>query len=299
MQTETAPTLRAELRVHTLSTGADELVLATGVHIEAPNWTPDGRWLVVNADGRIYRVPAAGGELAEVDTAPLDQLNNDHVLSPDGGTLYLSSSSDGHLYRVSLTGGEPVRVSNDHGPEFWHFLHGVSPDGATLAYVGLEARDGVWGSSSNIFTIPSEGGPDRQLTDTTAPTDGPEYSPDGAWLYFNSERRPEGEPAAAPGHAQVFRMRPDGSEVTQLTSDERVNWFPHVSPDGRTVLVLSFPPGTEGHPGGRDVLLRTMGPAGEDLRDVVGLRGGQGTVNVNSWAPDSDRFAYVAYPLVD
>ncbi len=143
----------------------------------------------------------------------------------------------------------------------------------------------MWGSSSNIFTIPSTGGTDCQLTHTTDPTDGPELSPDGQWIYFNSELRPDGKPPAGAGHAQVFRMRPDGTEVSQLTFDERVNWFPHLSPDGRTVLVLSFPPGTTGHPGGRDVRLRTMGPAGENLRDVLSLRGGQGTVKVNSWAP--------------
>ncbi len=293
------PGVRAELRTHSLATGEDALVLATGAHVEAPNWTPDGRWLVVNADGLLYRVPATGGELELIDTAPLDRLNNDHVLSPDGGTLYLSSSSDGHLYAVPLTGGRPERVSNDHGPAFWHFLHGVSPDGATLAYVGLVASGGVWGRSSNLFTVPSAGGEDRQLTDTTAPTDGPEFSPDGAWVYFNSELRPADEPPADAGHAQVFRMRPDGSGLEQLTHDERVNWFPHLSPDGQQVLFLSFPPGTEGHPGGRDVVLRTMGPAGEGVRDVLAFRGGQGTVNVNSWAPDSDRFAYVSYPRED
>jgi TolB protein len=290
------PGVRAELRVHTLSTGADQLVLATDEHVEAPNWTPDGQWLVVNADGLVYRIPVAGGALELVDTAPLDRLNNDHVLSPDGRTLYLSSSSDGHLYRVPLTGGRPEQITNDHGPDFTHYLHGVSPDESTLAYVAVQVEEGR--RTSNIFTVPSAGGADRQLTHTTAPTDGPEYSPDGEWIYFNSELRPDGAPAAAPGHAQAFRMRPDGSGVSQLTDDEGVNWFPHVSPDGRTVLVLTFPPGTTGHPGGREVRLRTMGPAGEDLRDVLAFRGGQGTVNVNSWAPDSDRFAYVAYPSV-
>jgi Tol biopolymer transport system component len=288
------PGVRAELRVHTLSTGDDVVVLATDAHVEAPNWTPDGRWLLVNADGLLYRVPAAGGELELLDTAPLDRLNNDHVLSPDGRTLYLSSSGDGHLYRVAVTGGRPERITNDRGPGFTHYLHGVSPDGSTLAYVGV-GTDDDGRRTSNIFTLPSAGGPDAQLTWTAAPTDGPEYSPDGAWIYFNSELRLDGE-AAAPGHAQVFRMRPDGSGTEQLTDDERVNWFPHLAPDGRTVLLLSFPPGTEGHPGGRAVRIRTMGPAGEDLQDVLGLRGGQGTVNVNSWAPDSDRFAYVAYP---
>ena len=251
---------------------------------------------MVNCEGRIYRVPATGGGLEPVDTGPLDQLNNDHVLSPDGRTLYVSSSADGHLYAVPLSGGAPVRVSNDRGPDFTHYLHGVSPDGATLAYVGVEPHQGVPGAYRNLFTLPSAGGPDRRLTDTPAPADGPEFSPDGKWIYFNSEHRAQGEVPAAAGHAQIFRMRPDGSELTQLTDDERVNWFPHLSPDGRHVLLVSFPPGTQGHPADRDVVLRVMDPDGRDLRDLVRLRGGQGTANVNGWAPDSRRFAYVAYP---
>jgi TolB protein len=285
----------AELRTHVLSTGEDRLVLATDQHVEAPNWTPDGRWLVVNCDGRIYRIAPSGGALELVDTTPLDRLNNDHVLSPDGQTLYVSSSGDGHLYAVPLAGGRPARVSNDQGADFTHYLHGVSPDGATLAYVGVEPYQGVAGRYRNIFTLPSAGGPDRRLTDTPAAADGPEFSPDGAWIYFNSEYR-AGDERAAPGHAQIFRMRPDGTELTQLTSDERVNWFPHLSPDGGHVLFVSFRPGTEGHPAGRDVVLRVMAPDGGQVRDVVRLHGGQGTANVNGWAPDSDRFAYVAYP---
>jgi len=286
--------MRAELRTHSVSTGEDVLVLATDQHVEAPNWTPDGAWLVVNCAGRIFRVAPTGGELELVDTAPLDQLNNDHVLAPDGRTLYLSSSADGHLYAVPLAGGRPRRVSNDHGPQFQHYLHGVSPDGSTLAYVGVEPHQGVPGAYRNIFTLPATGGTDRRLTDTPAPADGPEFSPDGSWIYFNSEFR--SGPPAAPGHAQLFRMRPDGTELTQLTDDERVNWFPHLSPDGRSVVYVSFPPGTEGHPADRDVILRLTDPEGGAVRDLVRLRGGQGTANVNGWAPDSDRFAYVAYP---
>jgi TolB protein len=285
----------AELRTHALSTGEDRLVLATEQHVEAPNWTPDGRWLVVNCEGRIYRIAPSGGALELVDTTPLDRLNNDHVLSPDGQTLYVSSSGDGHLYAVPLAGGRPARVSNDQGPDFTHYLHGVSPDGATLAYVGVEPYQGVAGAYRNIFTLPSAGGADRRLTDTPAAADGPEFSPDGEWIYFNSEYR-AGDERAAAGHAQIFRMRPDGTELTQLTSDERVNWFPHLSPDGGHVLFVSFPPGTEGHPAGRDVVLRVMAPDGGQVRDVLRLHGGQGTANVNGWAPDSDRFAYVAYP---
>ena len=92
-------------------------------------------------------------------------------------------------------------------------------------------------------------------------------------------------------------MRPDGSGVEQLTYDERVNWFPHLSPDGRRMAYVSFPPGTLGHPADRDVILRLCAPDGTGIRDLVRLHGGQGTMNVNSWAPDSRRLAYVDYPV--
>ena len=131
-----------------------------------------------------------------------------------------------------------------------------------------------------------------RLTDSDKPHDGPEYSPDGVWLYFNSERA-----STSPGHAQLFRMRAaDGSAIEQLTADERVNWFPHLAPDGQTVAYISFPPDTIGHPADKDVELRLMAPDGTQHRTLAAFFGGQGTINVNSWAPDSRRLAYVAYP---
>lgn len=287
----TPGTRPCQLWIHTLSTGQSDLVYeTTSSWIEAPNWTPDGSSLVLNADGLLYRIPVVGGELEPVPTGDLADLNNDHVLSPDGETIYVSSA-DGHLYAVAVAGGSPRRITNDHGLDFTHYLHGVSPDNMMLAYVGVEPYQGVPGGYRNIFTIPTAGGPDIQLTDSPVFTDGPEYSPDGQWIWFNSEQA-----ARTPGHAQIFRMRTDGTEVTQLSFDERVNWFPHVSPDGARVVYISFPPGTEGHPGDRDVILRVLSSDGGDATDVVSLQGGQGTINVNSWAPDSDRFAYVSYP---
>lgn len=123
------------------------------------------------------------------------------------------------------------------------------------------------------------------------PVDGPEYSPDGCWISFNAEDR-----ARAAGHAQIYRVRPDGSGPQQLTDDDGVNWFPHPSPDGRWVAFLRYPPGTRGHPANRPVVIRMMRADGQDIGDVVALLGGQGTLNVNSWAPDSERLAFVAYP---
>jgi Tol biopolymer transport system component len=257
--------------------------------IEAPNWSPDGQWLVFNAGGQLFRISPEGGAPEHIPTPGLDDLNNDHVLSPDGSTIYVSSDN-GHLYAVPFAGGASRKVSNDHKTPHHYYLHGISPDGETLAYVAVEKPEGE--RMVNIFTIPAAGGPDTRLTHVTMPNDGPEYSPDGRWINFNSELA-----ASKPGHAQVFRMNADGSGIEQLTFDGRVNWFPHFSPDGRHVAYLSYPEDTIGHPPDKNVLLRLMSPNGTDQRDLAAFFGGQGTINVNSWAPDSKRLAFVSYPL--
>lgn len=308
----------AELLVLEVATGALMVSFTSGVlHFEAPNWSPDGKHLFINGDGRLFRLPAdsdaasvgdAGGELEEIGLGDIAKINNDHVISPDGGTAYVSSE-DGHIYAVGLdrartvTGSVtaspvPRRVTNDNGVNFKHYLHGVSPDGATLAYIGLMV-DGAQ-VRTNVYTVPSDGGPDVQLTNDDFPDDGAEFSPDGHWIYFNSERG-----STKPGHAQLFRMRAPGndpahpdtaSEPEQLTFDERVNWFPHPSPNGTQIAYVSFPPGTVGHPADVDVVVRLLEKDGT-IRDLVHVFGGQGTMNVPSWSPDGKRIALVAYSM--
>ena len=290
---------RSELWVHDIETGTDTLRhTSTDLLVEAPNWTPDGRWLIVNGDGRLLRIAAEGAasddprDYTEIDRGGIPTLNNDHVLSPDGQTVYVSAD-DGHIYAVPLRGGHARRITNTTPPGLLHFLHGVSPDDATLAYIGLQFVDPAdWtaGFTTDIYTIPTVGGPDVKLTDGGTQHDGCEYAPSGEFLWFNSERA-----SSRPGHAQLFRLRLADGAIDQLTHDERVNWFPHVSPDGRRVVYISFPPGTLGHPADLDVILKELLPDGT-TRDLVHLPGGQGTINVNSWAPDSRRFAYVRYP---
>ena len=283
------PAQRAELFVLEVETGERRLVFESSeLLFEAPNWTPDGDWLIVNGNGRLFRLPVAGGaEPEEIDLGGVPAINNDHVLSPDGNTVYVSAE-DGHLYAVPIGGGSSSRVSNERGAGFHHYLHGVSPDGSTLAYIGLEHRDGK--RIANVWTIPATGGADVQVTDDEHADDGSEYGPDGKWIYFNSERA-----STEPGHAQLFRIA--GTTVEQLTFDERVNWFPHPSPDGSTVAYVSFPTGTLGHPADiDDVRLRLLDPNGQ-TRDLTTLYGGQGTMNVPSWSPTSTHLAYVTYPL--
>jgi Tol biopolymer transport system component len=278
------------LAIFDIDTSKKRSVFATNALIEAPNWMQDGDFLAFNAGGQLWKIATSEGMPELIDTAPLADLNNDHLIAPDGQFFYLSSN-DGHLYRVGTGGGYPSRVSNVHPEPFRYYLHGIAPDGKELAFVAVEGEESD--APRNLFTIPSQGGTDRRLTDVKKPNDGPEYSPDGRWIYFNSELA-----SSIPGHAQLFRMLRDGSSIQQLTFDDRVNWFPHISPDGKTLVYLSYPPGTLGHPADKDVIIRVMTAEGGEPRDLIAFEGGQGTINVNSWAPDGRRFAYVEYPKI-
>jgi len=282
------PGQRCELWIASAS-GERELAYSTGnMLLEAPNWSLDGRALLLNGDGRLWRFDLAEGSLSEVPLTGVPELNNDHVLAPEGHGIFLSGD-DGHIYRAPLAGGQAARITDDDGS--FHFLHGVSPDGGWLAYVDIPAGD--FTKPGRLRTIPATGGPSRSVEVGPGHCDGPEYSPDGKWLYLNTESF-----NTAAGHAQLARIRPDGGGFEQLVHSSTVDWFPHLSPDGRLASYLRFPAGTQGHPADLpvDVVLVSTSDWSTTLH-TWHVFGGQGTINVNSWAPDSQRFAYVAYPL--
>jgi len=284
-------TLYSTLEKVAIQSTARRVVYFAPEHFEAPNWTRDGSALLFNENGHIYRLPVAGGEPAVVDTGFLNRCNNDHGISPDQTRLAISDQSqEDHrsiVYTVPINGGVPHRVT-PKSPSYWH---GWSPDGKTLAFVGQRNDD------FDIYTIPVEGGEETRLTTAEGLDDGPEYSPDGKYIYFNSERT---------GHMQIWRMRADGSEQKQITHDDWNDWFPHISPDGAWMVFLSYGPDVKGHPESKDVMLRLMSlrdertsggePTGEGKITLLArLFGGQGTINVPSWSPDSKEVAFVSY----
>ncbi len=253
--------------------------------IEAPNWTRDGRYLVYNSQGRIYRYELATGEIKQIDTGFAIDCNNDHVLSADNTQLAIShfthEDATSRIYRLPFEGGSPVLVT-EQGPSY---LHGWSPDGRTLAYCAER------GGQYDIYTISVEGGPETQLTDLPGLDDGPEYSPDGKHIWFNSTRS---------GLMQVWRMGADGSNPTHMVKEAANCWFPHVSPDGNWVVYLAYgkddvAPGD--HPANKNVQLCLVPAKGGESKTIVSLFGGQGTLNVNSWSPDSRAIAFVSYRL--
>jgi Tol biopolymer transport system component len=256
--------------------------------LEAPNWAPDGRSLLLNGHGLLWRLDLGPAqELTQVPIDGLPPINNDHVLDPGGGLVYLSAN-DGHIYVAPLMGGSATRVSHDSSR--FHFLHGVSPDGATLAFVELT---GDFSAAGRLALLPAAGGDTRYPEAGRTHLDGPEYSPDGAWLYFNTE-----EFRKRPGHAQLARTPASGGALQRLVESDTVDWFPHLSPDGEYATYVSFPTGTLGHPVDVDVEVRLVHTSNwRQSLAVFPLFGGQGTMNVNSWSPDSTRFAFVSYPI--
>lgn len=209
------PGQRADLCIIDVDTAQSTLRLSSDTLLfEAPNWSPDGQWLVVNGGGQLFRLGVEKGGLEEINLGEIAEINNDHVISPDGTTVYVSSE-DGHIYAVDLEAREgtrtaPRRVTNNNAANFKHYLHGVSPDGRQLASIGLALIDGK--VQTNVHVVPSAGGPDMQLTEDHFLDDGSEFSPDGLWIYFNSERG-----STKTGHAQLFRIPAPGSQRKALS----------------------------------------------------------------------------------
>lgn len=286
--------LGSHLEILDVESGQRQIIYSSAVPFEAPNWTPDGQALIYNSAGRLYRFDLATGTPTVIDTGFATRNNNDHVLSFDGTMLAISHHSDEDegnsiVYTVPVTGGTPRRVTAQ-GPSY---LHGWSPDGKYLVYTGMR------GGAADIYRIAASGGEETRLTTAPGLNDGSEYSPDGRYIYFNSVRS---------GLMQIWRMKPDGSDQEQVTGDEFNNWFAHISPDGQRIVFLSYgqdvAPGD--HPPYKHVYLRMMpaswvaGDGGAGPRVVAYVYGGQGTINVPSWSPDSKRVAFVsntAFPV--
>ena len=286
-----AAQVEATLEVLEIDSGNRRVVRHFDNKIEAPNWSRDGASLIYNSAGRIWRIPVARGEPQAIDTGRFVDNNNDHGLSPDGTQLVISDQIEpdnlSRIHVVTLDDSAPVRTVVDD-PQARSYWHGWSPDGATLAYVrvGLDGSYDIWGQSL-------AGGVPYPLVVGPGVDDGPEYSPDGRFLYFNSTRS---------GAMALWRANPDGSDPVQLTHDPaRRDWFPHLSPDGKWIVYVSFGDDValEDHPPNReDVQLRIMPVDGSAQPQVLTrLFGGQGTINVPSWSPDGREVAFVSYRL--
>jgi TolB protein len=281
-----APAVKSSVTVYDIASGDRKVIFTGNGFYQAPNWSPDGKYLMLNTPGKLWRLPLATGAMEPIATGEVKGINNDHGISRDGKLLTISA---GNIYTLPATGGEPKQITN-RKPSYFH---GFSPDGKWMAFCAQ--RD----NNFDIYRIPTEGGTEERLTSHPGYDDGSEYSPDGKWIYFNSNRT---------GSWDIWRMPANGAgpgdaKAEQVTSDEMEDWFPHLSPDGKWLVLISFEKGIPNHPANKNVILRIMPapgahPGKPELREIVKLFGGQGTINVNSWSPDSSKFAYVSYELL-
>ena len=272
--------MRSSVEIYNVKTGEARVIWQTERLVEAPNYAPDGSYLLLNDEGLLYRLALDGSAKVEhVDTGFATACNNDHGISPDGTRIVISDKVEfgkSAIYTLPIEGGAPQLVTTNH-PSYWH---GWSPDGKELAYCGIR------GDLFDIYTIDVTGGEERRLTHGEGRNDGPDYSADGRWIYFNSSRT---------GLMQIWRIHPDGTGVEQVTHDNYGNWFAHPSPNNDKVVLISYDPDVFDHPRDKHVRMRMMDMDGGNLTTLFELFGGQGSINVPNWSPGGDEFAYVRY----
>ncbi|RLD36290.1 MAG: transporter [Bacteroidetes bacterium] len=281
--------IESSLEVVNIKSGKREVIYKENRHFEAPNWSKDGEYFIINSKGILYKLERKTKELEEINTGFARACNNDHGISPDGTQLVIShhnqkpdENEGSTIYILPIDGGTPKKVT-ELTPSYWH---GWSPDGETLAYVGK--RNGDY----DIYTISINGGEETRLTTSKGLDDGPDYSPDGKYIYYNSYNS---------GHMHIWQMDADGNNQVQLTNDSYSNWFPHPSPNEKHIVYISYLQNQEqGHPFGKDVKLRIMDLKTQKIRDLTEVFfGGQGSINVPSWSPDSKEVAFISYKIME
>ena len=291
--------LRSRLFIYDLRNHVSHLVYSADSIWEAPNWSPDGKYLISNHAGAIYKFvlqPDGSAQPRKLAIPAEYNCNNDKALSPDGTRLAFSASvphGPGSEVFVASADGSDVRQMTQDAPSYFH---GWSPDAKTLAFVAQRNGSGQF----DIYAMPTAGGAETRMTSNVHHDDGPDYSPDGKWIYINSDRS---------GKEAVWRFPATGAGVNDeqaqmVVSDALEDWFPHPSPDGTKLVYITYPAGTPTHdPRDVKIALKMVRidhdqVAGKTQEILVNAKGGQGSMNVNSWAPDSERFAYVTYEVL-
>ena len=274
----------SHLEVMDVESGHRKILFSSGHSIQAPNWTIDGKKLIYNSKGRLFNYELETSMITPLNTGFATRNNNDHVLTFDGKLMGLSNHNDkdnGHssLYYMPATGDSmPIKVTKDGVGQ--SYLHAWTPDNKKMIFTAN--RKGQY----DIYSVDIATGKETQLTNQKTLDDGPEITPDGKYIFFNSTRT---------GKMKLWRMEANGANQTQITFDEYNDWFPHISPDMKWIVYISFPKDIDPveHPFYKHCLLKIMPYGGGESRVIGYIYGGQGSINVPSWSPDSKKIAFV------
>ena len=282
----------SKLEIFNIQNGKRETIYKEFDHFEAPNWSKDGSFIILNGKGKIFRFDLTTKKKTYINTDFADKLNNDHGISPDGKKIVIShydqpnvdykdrDFKSSRIYTLPIEGGIPSIVT-EKTPSFWH---GWSPDGQTLIYTALR------NDNLDIYAINVDGGKEIRLTENKGLVDGSDFSADGNFIYYNSMKS---------GKMEIWRMNADGSNKIQVTNDTYSNWFPHPSPNGDSIVYLAYLEDQgNAHPAMEKVALRFLNLNDNTVRTLCFLTGGQGTINVPSWSPDGEKFAFVSYGYI-
>ena len=196
-------------------------------------YSPDGASIAFIRNTKdvedIYVMRASGGSPRRVTFD--NRLLSGIAWMPDSKELIFSSNRGGAswgLWRVPADGGgapERLSIGSERA-----YMPSVSLRGNRLAYAS-----GSW--NENIWRVPvadgHRGGKPEKLISSSMSEEGPQYSPDGKRIAFQSTRS---------GSFEIWRADADGSNLVQLTSfGGPLTGTPRWSPDGTHISFDSRP----------------------------------------------------------
>jgi Tol biopolymer transport system component len=198
------------------SDGSNEKEIKAGISAGQAQWFPDGQSIgfigVENGVAGVYAMRLDGSEKKRL--TPAGQRFGSFRISPTGEQIVLIGNDQGgsqQLFLMNAKGGATRQVTTSVSPRQWpgnprdgNNSPAWSPDGSKIAYVS-------WANETpDIFIMDANGKNDKRLTSGAIRDESPQWSRDGKYIYFNSNRD------MSLNH-EIYRMTPDGKNQIPLT----------------------------------------------------------------------------------